>query len=343
METDRIHEIIEEYEAWLQKRVSNADGENIQNVILLSEDGEYKKNRFNNIYNAINDSIKNGVCGKDGDDVTLANSVLVEEDSFIGDLSYKIRFTDKPNYDGGYDMNSATYSPKGDKIYGCRFFFNRNGKIDLFDDNFEENVWQEIQHAYVQYKILKELFVNKHIADKKEIEAEDILVNNENFDNVLKNVFAYIEQDKIISDVKKMIGYLESHEEINFRNFMDYIEDIPGYDTVKTLKGMQRSISMAFESNNGEALIEELGMKVFETYYKDIEDFPPLLKRVEMIYRMVCTSTAFAERQFYKVLAYTMEKLGREKRYSKYHECPANRHICLDYEKLFKELIKSKK
>ena len=114
-----------------------------------------------------------------------------------------------------------------------------------------------------------------------------------------------------------MIPYLEKHKEINFKNYKNYLNEIPGYNIITYLKQYAEIYNnpIMFNSNN---FTDKVGKIIYDKIYKNNGYNAQTLSPRECIKRLrrkINFSVIYAQKQFYKILSYTLDKLCRESIY----------------------------
>lgn len=338
--------IIENYEKWLQKRIDNFGNENIINVILLEDKDEgsgTKYDDFTNIYNAIIAS-SNYASTRVEDSKNCLVCKTPVYNAFLYDITYKIIFDKTPKYDGGFAYNYGYYNPKDDKMHGAFFVFYEKEydypKIEGL--GFKETVWHELQHAYVQYSVLKRaneqnVITNTKIDNQREIYQN--FLDDDKLADLIQDTFYYTNRNEINSHLNEMIPYLKEHEEINFTNYKNYLDEIPGYDIVKRLKIMQAGFETAMVNNYKNKFRYSFGKMVIDKFNSvDFYKFKKLtpVQCTNRTFNRLNNALIYAEHQFYKILSYTLKKLGRKQRFSEMHwHWHKNDNINYDFYKIF--------
>lgn len=342
-------DIIENYEKWLQKRLDNFGNENIINVILLEKDAKKdegsgtKYDDFTNIYNAIIASSNYASTRvEDGKNCLVCKTPV--DNAFLYDITYKIIFDKTPKYDGGFAYNYGYYNPKDDKMHGAFFVFYEKEydypKIEGL--GFKETVWHELQHTYVQYSVLKRaneqnVITNTKINNQREIYQN--FLEDDKLVDLIQDTFYYTNRNEINSHLNEMIPYLKEHEEINFTNYKKFLSFIPGYYVIEKLKNMQEGFETAMANDYKNKFRYSFGKMVIDKFNSvDFYKFKKLspVQCTNRTFNRLNNALIYAEHQFYKILSYTLKKLGRKQRFSEMHwHWHKNDNINYDFYKIF--------
>lgn len=344
---NEILNIIEKYEIWLQERISNFGGENICNLILLSEKGGTKYEDFKNIYSTIIASINYAFKTNENGKVVLHNNTPIEN-AFLSNIIYKIIYDKTPKNDGGYATNSGKYDDITKKMYDAKFiFYEKELPYPLNgSDSFAQTVWHELQHAYVQYNVLKQLYDKKYLMNPKMGNQRDIyhkFEDDEELSDIVKNTFYYTNINEINSHLNEMIPYLEKHVEINFTNYKEYLNEIPGYRIVQFIQKMYENLLLVLSNDINNKFREKFGDMILSKYkenefYKEKHLTP--YECVNRTVKRVSNAVIYSQNQFYKILFYTLKKLGRKQRYYEFHVRRQPRtleQLDRDWEKMLKD------
>ena len=345
---NEILNLLNEHEEWLQERISNFGGENICNLILLSEKGGTKYQDFKNIYDTIIASLNYAVKTIENGKVILDNNTPIDN-AFLGDIIYRIIYDKTPQNDGGYATNSGKYDEITKKMYGAKFiFYEKELPFPLKGgDSFTQTVWHELQHAYVQYNVLKQMKEKGYLKNPKIDNQRDIyhkFENDKELSDTIKNTFYYTNTNEINSHLNEMIPYLEKHTEINFTNYKEYLDIIPGYWTVQFIQKMYKNLLFALEHDKNNELREKMGNMILSKYkkndfYKNKQLTPS--ECVNRTVKRVSNAVIYSQNQFYKILRYTLKKLNRKQRFSEFHvrkEPITDEQFDRDWENFMKEL-----
>ena len=323
---NEILNIIEDYERWLQERITNFGDENVCNLILLTEKGGTKYKDFKKIYDTIIASVVYAQKDKEGNNIVLYNKTPIDN-AFLGNIVYKIIYDKIPKIDGGYAHNSGRYNEEDEKMYDARFVFTEKDLTypQIGSDSFAQTVWHELQHAYVQYNVLKRLYDKGYIKNPKmsnQRKLYDSFLKDEELEEIIKNTFYYTNINEINSHLNEMIPYLEKHSEINFTNYKNYLNEIPGYWLVQLMQKMYKNLLFVIENDKDDVFRKKFGTLIMSKYkendfYRNKNITP--IQCANRTLKRVCDAVLYTQKQFYKILAYTLKKLNRKQTYNEYY------------------------
>lgn len=341
----KIIDIINEYENWLQKRLDNFEGENLCNRLV--EEGGTNYDDFEIIYDTILASFNYADKEEENGKVVLYNKTPVEN-AFLHDITYKIIYDHYPENAGAYVINSGKYNKKDNKLYNARFIFAEKDLLypKIGSSSFNQIVWHELQHAYVRYNVLKKLSqqeIDNNIKINSRNDFNDKMQKDIKLHDNIKDIFYYTDTDEINSHLNEMIPYLQEHNEINFINYKEYLNDIPGYFLLNKLKEMYKWLEIGLKTHSD---FRNYFVKIVNEKYKDLPKYKgktiSTKRCVYMILNRLSNATIYMQRQFYKILTYTLKKLGRTQRYNEmYHAYRPKKQTSEEFEKSWKEILKN--
>ena len=318
-----IKDILDEYEVFLDKILISENGKyTLEEILRINEERGVVFN-LRGICDAMYKCI--GPIGwvkqNDGSYINTFNKINARG-SFLKDLTLIVTLS--PNTElqtgGEVDLTNAFIDRKTKKMKGItiRYFDFLNDEFEVDEMEFYKSMWHELQHAYRKYKMLLAELTEK--APKKTDNGNAI--NLMHYNNALKygcdvgryfnvkNFFYLSDKNEIDSFLHEMVPYIQKHKEIDFTNFRDYLESIPGYDVVKILKFFASYFYIVEEDPQ---LREELTKQCRKIFEND------KMTASQCVYRTknrVQNASLYAVKQFYKVLSTALRKYKRKGYYT---------------------------
>lgn len=312
-----INNITEEYEAFLQRYLLEEKGKYILEDLLRINEERGVIFNLRGICDAMLDSITpyNWVEENDGSYTKTINNIN-PKNSFLKNITLNVTLVPKGReIDAGAEviLTKAAIDGKTQQMQGVVFGYTDYLRDDFTVNkiNFYESMWHELQHAYRQYKLI--------------LGGVDDYTNLKHYNNALKygeNVGRYFntksffylsDKNEIDSHMHEMIPYLEQHSEINFDNFREYLENIPGYNIVKLLKFFSTNFYMVEQDDELRNELTRQCRQIFDDNKLTVRDCVYRTKKRTQ------NSVLYAEKQFYKVLSTTLNKLKRKGFYTEWH------------------------
>lgn len=314
---DVFNKIFEEYENDLQNLLDN-NGKSLFISELFEARGT-NYDAFKTIIDTMTISLEYAIPYKENNcDAIISKNIIIDN-----------TFLNKPTLNIIWDENSI--SDAVSKLGNCYYDNNKLNNVfityyettkeypNINEDFLKECLWHEMQHIYRQYQVLKNEEISNQI-NYKEQNYRDLYNKRENEQEILqviKNTLYFTDINEINSHLNEMIPYLEKHKEINFKNYKEYLNVIPGYDILKHLK----DLSIIYNNPDfykNKKFIDTVGKNISKIYQDN-----PFYKNKKFTYNdcvkklrtRINSSTLYAEKQFYKILGYSLDKLQRESKY----------------------------
>lgn len=323
---NKINSYFKDYENFLQETVENHSLFSVSNIFSLCEHRGLN-DEYGNIVDYVWEYVKD--CEKDSyyletkdEYVIITPTIYFHEGHFISDLRVEIHLSTKYDNSGFYKSLSK-YDIKQDKL--TNVFIKIHQEVDEWNISvnrleFYKTMYHELQHIYREFNVQKEIDTLEQ-SDKEKSNAKRDIENRagktyNNFmtfnDDRLKqsfidkviDMFYITETNEINSFMTSMFPYLQEHNEINFKNYLQYKEDIPGYDIVMALENYQKMLEGVESVNLKKGIGEVISENIYNGKYNGLSCF-------NLFYKRVCNSLFYAQKQFYKILSYSLEKLGR--------------------------------
>ena len=319
-----LHEINDFYENFLIKYIDNYSINSVNNLFYLYESRGINRSFEDTVsyvwsFISSDDNNNNWYYKENGDYVTITPILPLNDDCFIDDIRVALFLTkDKSNIEGVFNKQSCSYSEEKDKltnVYITIYQQMSNGKeIDKL--KFYTSMFHELQHAYAEYNALKVIAKAKKNDMSKYSEKQDIKIRAEQtYSNILNfqsdkmkqyfvdrfaDMLYYMDVNEINSHMSEMIPYIKEHEEIDFKTYNKYLQEIPGYNVINILKANQELFEKFTDINIRKQIGDVIGQEIYNGRYKGLTCYYELIKKLNK-------SLLYAQKQFYKILAYTLE------------------------------------
>lgn len=312
---NNIECVFEEYEKELQKIIVSKG--------IVNESISKLFDVFKHIVDTFEVSL-NYATHKVENNIGYIKSLRVPVDGFLENPSFYILFIKKYKEGGSFIPSNCYYDTITDKMCEAKFIYYERTKdypsIDM--EEFKKTMFHELHHAYRQYQILKQEEINKeenlnqNIKNQKVKNSDDIYqytINNDTLLNIIKNIHYCTNIDEIDSHFNEIFPYIETHKEINTKNYKNYLNNIPGYEIILKLKKYQDYF------NNGsieklKKVKEQIGNGFYEIYKNDfIYQYKKLTpdKCFYMTKNKVNDTLLYAQNKFYRYLYDAFNKLNR--------------------------------
>ena len=322
---NEILNIIEDYERWLQTELLGNEVDKFSNGLQILETGGTNFDIYNKIIDDIETSLNYAVKVKDKDNnkgLVLKN--ILTDNTFLYHPDLDIIFDNKSPYNAKINIDNAQYDVEHDALKDIKITYweEEINYPNVNIGNFKKKMWHELHHTYVVYQVKKEEYENGQINLKKANERNlySDFQNNETIKDALKQTYYYTNIEEINSHLNEMIPYLKEHEEINFTNYQKFLNEIPGYDVINILRRGLKSLEIIEKSGNVNVM-NIIGNEVISVYNKQnfyqnkklgtIQAFNFIIKRLNR-------AIIYSQKEFYKILAYTLKKLNRKQRYNEH-------------------------
>lgn len=335
MVNNYIEDILNKYESFLQKVLIDECGKHcLEDMFHLYEQRGVifdLKGICNAMYKSIPTIISNWERQKDGSYTTTVTNIN-SRGSFLKNVTLNLILV-PPDRElqtaAEVDLSNSIFN-KNKKLEGVVFYYN-----DYLTDAFEVNkinfygpMWHELQHAYRHYQFKLAEVGSK--TPRKPFNGE--VVNQLHYNRSQKfggdvskffntrTILYFTDQNEINSHLHEMVPYIEFNNNINFNNYREYLDNIPGYDIVKILKFFASKFYIVEED---EELRNELTRQCRLIFQND------KLTPSQCVYKTrnrLNNSALYAEKQFYKMLNTTLKKFKRKGYYTEMlvRETPKN-------------------
>lgn len=181
----------------------------------------------------------------------------------------------------------------------CGLFFNISVDEDNIEKSFKENISHEMEHAYRYWCLLKN---NKSTSDERYGKAIDFLKDGGAIEKFVGSCEYAMDIDEISAEGVRLYNYIKNNEEINNKNFKEYLEQMPLYSlNIKTIKS---GINIMQKFINNKEVIGKYVAKLYDNKYNSTKSF-------NLFYQKLNKRLIFAERQLYKVLGKAFEDFNR--------------------------------
>lgn len=313
-----MNNIFGEYEEWLQYCI-NKNGNFLIEEKLVEERGtNYEE--FKKIIDTILISLEYAVKGVENNYKFLLSKNIIIDNAFLYKPTLQIIWENNNTTEAYSSLGKAYYNNIDDKLCDVKIvYYEGNYNFPKYDVmSLKISLWHEIQHIYRQYKVLKKEFENEEINNKEKNYRELYTVreNDDTINRAIKAALYYSDINEINSHLNEMIPYLETHKNINFKNYKNFLSEIPGYSIITYLK----EIASIYNDKNmysNSKFVEKVGNVIYNrlyknnTYYMNNDNLTPneCIKRLR---RRLNSAVLYAQKQFYKILSYTLDKLQRE-------------------------------
>ena len=274
----------------------------------------------------------------------ISNEIIIDNE-FLEKPSLKIVWDKGSNDEAVTSLGKSVYNPINDTICNVfiTFYENDNEYPHYNEDELKKSLWYEVQHIYRQYWVLKTEY-EKSCINQKEKNYREIYTLREEDSTIHRSIKAalyYSDINEINSHLNEMIPYLEKHTEINFTNYKNYLNEIPGYNIIlklKELSSIYNNLIMYQKNNFTEKVGKVIYNKIYsKSYFYNDKNITPYecIKRLRL---RLNSSVIYAQKQFYKILSHSLDKLQREGIYRwKNKNTKTFYNIFEEYRKLLKE------
>ena len=322
---NEILNILNEHEEWLQEEYMNFNDKSLANGLIIENNGGTNFDQYHKIIEDIEISLNYAVkIITDKGIKGIVNDNILTDNTFLYKPKLEIFYDNNAPYNAKINIDKCVYSKKYNALENVLITYYEEKSLfpNVNIKRLKRKLWHELHHAYVVYQVKKKEFEKEQINFKKANERKlySDVQNNTEIKNSLKQTYYYTNVEEINAHLNEMIPYLEEHEEIDFTNYRNYLNSIPGYDIIDTLKEGQNSLNIIMDSGNVEVM-NAIGTEVISVYnkqpfYQDkklgaIQAFNFLVSRINK-------AIIYTQKEFYKMLAYTLEKLNRKQRYAEY-------------------------
>lgn len=299
---------------WKQVRIDEVRGTNIKDFSLIINKAKELIDKYEGIpFKKIN-----------GYNEIITKKIDFSNDNiFMKDLRFIIRpYSNYTNIklSGAYLFSEAKYEPSTCTItnntiilYGGDEdgFIMKNSDLDII-------LWHELQHAYRQYRLMKENYdksIKYNKNDNYELSygmASELPKYFGSNGLKVKQMIYISDKNEIDSHMQEMIPYIEKNKQINFSNYKSYLKDNPSYKFLRLFKEALEDCDYYSTSVNA---INNMGI-ILKAVYSNLPKYERLNWTIEHYFKIFHNRMKkmyiYAEQQFYKVLYYTMEDFGRK-------------------------------
>lgn len=336
--TNIFNNIFKQYEDELQCILEN-NGKTLYNYNLFEERGT-NYDEFKIIIDTMITSIDYAVNYiNNGNNIKLSKNIIIDN-VFLNKPTLEIIWNKVSSSDAISKLGKCYFDKENNTLNNVEIiYYESSYDFPKYNEQFlKECLWHEMQHIYRQYQVLKNEEIYNYI-NYKEKNYHNLYNKRENEEilKVIKDTLYYTDINEINSHLNEMIPYLENHKEINFKNFRNYLDNIPGYNVIKHLKELSE-IYNDKDFYRNENFINTVGKNISKIYKDN-----PFYKNKKLNYydcvkklrTRINSSVIYTQKQFYKILSYSLDKLQRESKYRW-----KNRNNRNEYFDIFKEYKK---
>lgn len=319
-----MENIFNEFEHWWDLEIRRQPSVRLPSRMIFTEARGTNYEEFNNIVTKIYERLKEyeGVPYLKDNNVYsyFTLNPISLNDCFIKDITVTTYPSNSNDYlanGASFDYDKLKYDSELDKCTNCYIgiFGNSSQSIDFKHIDILSYLWHEIQHIYRQYCILRQEYIkgkpNTKANFSNRFNTNALNYYGNNIVEFISELCYLIDKDEIDARMQELIPYLQRHKEINSSNYKRSLKDFTSYQLILDLKNMKFYFQINILASDE---IEKIGkfikqMYTDANYYSTAKVSP--IKSAYCLYYRLCRAIIYAQNQFYKILFYTLQKLGR--------------------------------
>lgn len=310
--------IHQDYEQWLQEDLLKVDYQS-----TVNESKEEMFQTFDDIVKQLYKAVKNKKVHKI-DNQYYIDALINLKKCFIKNVKITVTFDINSTEQGYFLYGKSWYNFLTDKIedvyLGYIEITTSSPKIN--EREFYRSMFHELQHVYRHYFILKDEELKKRskqdVETSQKKDTENYLYNNfmkPSMGNFTKNLFYCLNTNELNSHFSEIYPFVKNNKDINFKNYKQYLDIIPGYEIIKRLYEYQHILNNDYIEQNP-FIKTEIGQSFFDVYnknpfyqYKNLTPNDCFI----MTRKKVSSVLLYAEKKFYQFLKSALTRLKRKK------------------------------